>query len=355
MGTGRSAATATIEGEDAIEYFLQEMVYHGKSERTLESYRRVLRQFESFLADGDRNPSGASTVPDDATRRECMAWVHTLRGSVAPSTVASYASYVNRFYGYMTQIGEFDANPMALVTEEMPESINKDPSRREISLSQMREFVSSFRHPLERATVVALLKTGLRVGELCNLDLQDLHLTDPGVLFEFDVRHRPQLDGRPDSLYVASDVVRGDVVGGEERTASNKRKRATVIPIDEELRIVLQRWLAIRPDSLSPAEPLFISTSDDWGKRLTPQMVRSIVEAHAREVGWYRTGGGAEENVTPHYFRHFFTTHLRDRTGDRGIVKYLRGDVAEDIIDTYTHNWGDRVREVYEANIYSVL
>jgi integrase len=41
--------------------------------------------------------------------------------------------------------------------------------------------------------------------------------------------------------------------------------------------------------------------------------------------------------VTPHYFRHFFTTHLRDRTGDRGIVKYLRGDVVEDVIDTYTH------------------
>ncbi|MUV61758.1 integrase, partial [Halobacterium sp. CBA1126] len=33
---------------------------------------------------------------------------------------------------------------------------------------------------------------------------------------------------------------------------------------------------------------------------------------------------------------------------------YLRGDVADDIIDTYTHNWGDRVREVYLANVYSL-
>jgi hypothetical protein len=29
--------------------------------------------------------------------------------------------------------------------------------------------------------------------------------------------------------------------------------------------------------------------------------------------------------------------------------------VATDIIDTYTHNWGDRVRAVYEANVYSLL
>jgi integrase len=84
-------------------------------------------------------------------------------------------------------------------------------------------------------------------------------------------------------------------------------------------------------------------------------MVHHIVESHAREAGWYRDSGGPEENVTPHYFRHFFTTHLRDRTGDRGVVKYLRGDVAQDVIDTYTHDWGDRVRNTYEKYIYSVL
>jgi integrase len=70
-------------------------------------------------------------------------------------------------------------------------------------------------------------------------------------------------------------------------------------------------------------------------------------------MGWHQTGAGAGENVTPHYFRHFFTTHLRDRTGDRGVVKYLRGDVASDIIDTYTHNWGDQVRQTYLENIYT--
>ncbi|PSP73362.1 integrase, partial [Halobacteriales archaeon QH_9_66_26] len=45
----------------------------------------------------------------------------------------------------------------------------------------------------------------------------------------------------------------------------------------------------------------------------------------------------------------------RDRTGDRGVVKYLRGDVADDVIDTYTHNWGDRVRKTYEENIYHIF
>ena len=130
--------------------------------------------------------------------------------------------------------------------------------------------------------------------------------------------------------------------------------RSTAIPIDRELETALRRWLAIRPEARSEAEPLFVSTSGRWGARLTPDMVHHIVERHASAFGWHRSGGDAEENVTPHYFRHFFTTHLRDRTGDRGIVKYLRGDVGGDIIDTYTHNWGDRVRETYETSIYSL-
>jgi len=98
-----------------------------------------------------------------------------------------------------------------------------------------------------------------------------------------------------------------------------------------------------------------VYTAGDWGQRLTPRAVRNVVTDHARAAGWYESGGSAADNVTPHYFRHFFTTHLRDRTGDRGVVKYLRGDVADDIIDTYTHNWGGQVRATYEENIYSIL
>jgi len=344
-----STDTATPDAEsDPVGYFLDDITYHGKSDRTRASYERVLRDFESYLTD-----SHQSLPVREASHRDCMAYVHSLRGNVEESTVATYASYLHRFFAYMTQVGAFESNPMTLVMEEMDESINTDPTRREIDLQSMRTFVDSISHPLERAIVVTLLKTGIRAGELCNLDIRDLNLESPGPRPEIPVR--AGLDGRPDSLFVAAAPARGEASNGEERTASNKRKRETTIPVDAELASVLRRWLAIRPDTQSPAEPLFVSTSDSWGERLTPNMVHHIVESHAREFGWYTDGGGAEENVTPHYFRHFFTTHLRDRTGDRGVVKYLRGDVAQDVIDTYTHEWGTRVRDVYEAEIYSLL
>ncbi|WP_435067230.1 tyrosine-type recombinase/integrase [Haloplanus sp. C73] len=331
--------------DDPVGYFLQDMTYHGKTDRTRSAYERVLRKFEAFLE------SERDVTPATAEHRDCMAWIHRLRNSVAESTVATYAAYLHRFYAYMTQVGTFDSNPMALVVEEMDERINTDPARREISVPEMRDFLASIAHPLDRALLITLLKTGVRVGELCNLDLRDLSI--PETRDALDVPVRPQLDGRGDALFVAADRAVGDVIDGERRTAANKRKRATVIPVDDELRRVLTRWLAIRPDP-AEANPLFVSTRDGWGERITPHAVHHIVESHASERGWHRDGGGAEENVTPHYFRHFFTTHLRDRTGDRGIVKYLRGDVASDIIDTYTHDWGDRVRQTYEANIYQL-
>jgi len=342
-----SSTRAPAEVNDPVAYFIEDLTYHGKTERTRDSYERVLRRFESFL---DRD-----TTPASATHRDCMAFVHSLRGDVADSTVATYAAYLHRFYGYMTEVGVFEGNPMTLVMEEMDETVDKDPARRDVPIPAMREFVADVRHPLHRALVVTLLKTGMRVGELCNLDLRDLAIDDEELRDAFSLGGRPALADRPNSLYVTPDAAVGKELNGEVRTASNKRKRATVIPVDDELARALKRWLAVRPDGASPANPLFVGTAEGWGERLDPQAVRHVVERYAREAGWYRTGGGAAENVTPHYFRHFFTTHLRDRTGDRGVVKYLRGDVADDVIDTYTHNWGDQVRETYESNVYQLL
>lgn len=339
-----SESSVQQPGDDHIEKFLEDIRYQGKSPDTREAYERVLRDFETYLS--SRNIDLAS-----ANRRDCMAYVHRLRGDVSSSTVATYTSYLHRFYDYMSRIDAFDENPMAVVMEELDEKIDTDPARRDITVASMRSYVASIDHPLDRAVVLTLLKTGIRTGELCNLDVRDINLEQS----PFEIDHRPRLDGRPDSLYVDSTPAASKVYNDERRSASNKRKRATTIPIDDELKQTLIRWLAIRPDPRSIASPLFRSTEKRWGERLNPDQIHHIVTSHAREHDWYQTGGGPEENVTPHYFRHFFTTHLRDRTGDRGVVKYLRGDVAQDVIDTYTHDWGGRIRSVYLKHIYSLI
>ncbi|MFB6163520.1 MAG: tyrosine-type recombinase/integrase [Halococcoides sp.] len=329
----------------ATRSFLDDLEVQGRSDRTIDAYRRVLADFEAFLL---RRYDESN--PGTATYRDCLRWVDSIRSDHAESTVATYASYLHRFYEYMASVGEFQDNPMSMVVEEMSESIDSDPTRRDLALSDVRAFVDQIDHPLEGAVVVTLLKTGIRAGELCNLDQRDLVLdSDPR-----SIEPRGQLDSRGAALFVASVPTRGATYRGEQRLESNKRQRDTVIPVDDELESAIRRWLAIRPDPQGPARPLFTRTSASWGQRLRIETVHRIVTDHAATMGWYREGASAGENVTPHYFRHFFTTHLRDRTGERGIVQYLRGDVAQDVLDTYTHNWGQRVREVYLDAIYSL-
>jgi integrase len=334
----------TMNEFDSIEYFLTDIEHHGRKGRTISAYRRVLLEFERFLDER------FGKTPTDAKYRDCMAFVHKLRSDYEESTVATYSSYLNRFYNYLVRVGRHSENPMELVLEEMNESIESNPERRDISLYDMKEFVSNIRHPLHHAIVLTFLKTGIRSGELCNLDLIDLNLDHEVMSWE----PRAQIEKKPDTLYISAEHDHGSESGGTMRTASNKRKRETTIPVDAELKDALVRWIAIRPDTQCQGNPLFTGTVECWGRRLTINIVHHTVENYAREYGWFRTGGGAAVNVTPHYFRHFFTTHLRDKTGDRGIVKYLRGDVASDIIDTYTHNWNDRVRDIYLENIYKL-
>ncbi|MFB6176274.1 MAG: tyrosine-type recombinase/integrase, partial [Halobaculum sp.] len=162
------SSTRSSDPDDPVSYFLRDMELHGKSDRTQSAYERVLSRFERFL---DQRDGGLD--PGAAAHRDCTAFVHELRtdSALADSTVATYAAYLHRFYAYMTQVGEFDANPMTLVAEEMDERINTDPTRREIAVPEMRDFLAGIAHPLDRALLVTMLKTGIRVGELCNLDV----------------------------------------------------------------------------------------------------------------------------------------------------------------------------------------
>ncbi|WP_089649702.1 tyrosine-type recombinase/integrase [Halobacterium hubeiense] len=339
--------TATDYDDGPVGTFLDEMELYGRSTSTIEDYRTTLRQLRAFLAARD-------TPIEDATRGDCLKWIQSLReDGYAPGSIRTKAVHVNRFYGYMVQTGEFDENPMVVVMEEMSERGDASPTRRRIAVAEMREFVGSIRNPLHRAIVVVLAKTGIRVGELCNLDLRDVHLSNPAIEQYYGVQPRAAVSDRENTLFVPSDVDVGDTVNGEQRTEGNKRHRDTRIPVDDEVERALVEWLAIRPDVESPAEPLFVNVSENYGQRLTSEMVRAYVTDLARANGWYATGAGVEENVTPHYFRHFFTTELRQRTDDGYLVKYLRGDVG-DVMDRYTHNWRELVAEPYSESVYQL-
>ncbi|MFP4188903.1 MAG: tyrosine-type recombinase/integrase, partial [Halobacteriales archaeon] len=158
-------AETTVDDHDYIEEFAADMRAYGKSPSTVYEYERVLRDFDDFLDGGHA----------DATRRDCMRYVAHLRDTeLSGSSIATYASYVHRFYAYLVKAAEYphDSNPMALVTDEMDESVDKNPRRRELTVDDVTDFIRTVNHPRDRCMLVLLFKTGLRAGELANLDLR---------------------------------------------------------------------------------------------------------------------------------------------------------------------------------------
>jgi len=322
------------EGQtDYIGEFVADMEAYGKSPSTVYEYERVLRDFDDFL-DGENGHACAD-------RRDCMRYVANLRRSdLSDSSVATYASYVHRFYSYLVKADDYphDTNPMALVTDEMDESVDKNPRRRELDVEDVVGFLRTVTHPRDRCMLVLLFKTGMRAGELVNLDKRHVSLGDEKDE-RFGTGGNPLLNGG--SIFVSNDI------------DGNKRVRDTLVPVDDEVERELVRWLRVRPDSGTDA--LFVSLSPSSSGRLSAESVAEVMRKYTRDYGWWSPENDMRQNVTPHYCRHFFTTYLRDASGDDALVRYLRGDTGGDVLETYTHNWGDRVREKYEKYIYRLL
>jgi len=326
----------STEQEDRRDYiadFVTDMEAYGKSPSTVYEYERVLRDFEESLDGGNAHA--------DADRRDCMGYISNLRRSdLSESSVATYASYVHRFYAYLVKAQDYphDTNPMSLVTDEMDESIDKNPRRRELDAQDVIEFLRSVNHPRDRCMLVLLFKTGIRAGELTNLDRR--HVSLGGEKDEkYNTGADPLVSRR--SVFISNDI------------EGNKRVRDTLVPVDDEVKREIIRWLRVRPDADTDA--LFVSLSPSSSGRLSPESVAEVMRKYTRDYGWWSPENDMRQNVTPHYCRHFFTTYLRDVSGDDALVRYLRGDTGGDVLETYTHNWGDRVREKYEKYIYRLL
>jgi len=156
----------------------------------------------------------------------------------------------------------------------------------------------------DRLVIELLYASGVRVSELCGLDLADL-----------DRERR---------------VVRVLGKGGRERT----------VPFGRPAEAALDTWLASgRPvlahDGTGPA--LLIGVR---GARLNPTMVRRIVRARARAADLPPT--------SPHTLRHSAATHMLEGGADLRSVQELLGHASLASTQIYTHVSAERLRAAYE-------
>lgn len=149
------------------------------------------------------------------------------------------------------------------------------------------------------AILMTLCYSGLRVGELCSLDIDDVDFSE-GVI---NVR-------------------------------SGKGDKGRIAILDERALETIRAYLDGR-SSISRA--LFLSIRD---RRITERRVQKLVKKYA-------TAAGINKPVTPHVLRHTFATALLRRGADIRIIQQLLGHASVATTQIYTHVDDRALREAY--------
>jgi integrase/recombinase XerD len=306
----------TINDEKLIEEFILDCRLRKFAEESIGSYKSVLKTTSTFL---DRNQLSLINL-DKYTLKDLLNYLTNDR-SFSIKTLENYFSALSCFFDYLAYEGLTDRNPILpfrkrYIRQYKADRHTPDPSRKLISIEQMRMLINSILDSRDKAIVTLLAKTGIRRKELINIDIDDINWEEQSI----------HLKPHP------------------------KRSNLTVFFDDECARILL-RWVNARKNyNIVPScDALFVG---EKGKRLERHGVHSIVTKYAERVGLHNPKSEKmEDHFTPHCFRHWFTTHLRRNGLSREYLKELRGDARKEAVDIYDHIDKKELRRAYLAAV----
>ncbi|HVE27062.1 MAG TPA: tyrosine recombinase XerC [Sporichthya sp.] len=293
-------APALVDALEAFETYLRDE--RAFSAHTVRAYLGdVGRLLRHASRSGVDDPDGI-TLP---VLRSWLALERTTRHSDA--TVARRAAAARAFTAHAARTGRASTDAGAglaspRVRRALPGVLTEDQAATLMAVPDPEAGPVGLR---DRAVLEVLYATGLRVGELVGLDIDDL-----------------DRDRR---------LVRAVGKGNKERS----------VPVGQPAIEAVDAWLARgRPalalDTSGPA--LFLGAR---GRRLDQRAVRSMVARYLSEVS-----GAAP--LGPHGLRHSAATHLLAGGADLRSVQELLGHAALTTTQIYTHVSVERLRASYE-------
>ena len=271
------------------------------SSNTRDAYRGDLLAFIDWA---ERAGHVGPESVDRLVLRRYLASLVTRR--YARRSIARKASALRRYFDWACRCGHIPTDPATALRApagegRLPRVLGTDEL--EHLLVPRDEFTTGSAPPWVRlrddAVLELLYGSGLRVGELCGLDLAGLDLERQAV-----------------------------VVWGK----GAKQRR---VPVSDPALDALTAWLAARPVPAAPADEHAVFVNRRL-RRLGPRDVRRIVDARSAEP------------THPHALRHTFATHLLDGGADLRVVQELLGHASVATTQRYTHVSKERLRSVYE-------
>jgi len=237
-------------------------------------------------------------------------WLATSQaGGAALATLRRHGSAVHTFFGWARRVGLVDADPTAnLRSPKLPRRLPRTPSQADMATVMTAVITRAGEDdtPMS-ARDVAVLEVlyggGVRVSELCGLDIDDI------------------------------DWARGTVL------VTGKGNKQRVVPLGVPAQDALTVWLTARP-ALATANSGAAIFLGERGARLDPRVARRIVHAAMTAVP-------EAPDVGPHGLRHAMATHLLEGGADLRSVQEMLGHASLATTQIYTHVSDERLRAAY--------
>ena len=297
--------TASNDYDLAVSRFLAYLEDQRRvSKQTLRAYVSDLGQFRALLAlrHAERLP-GPEAI-DALAIRGFVARLHN--GGLAKSSIARKLSAVRSFLKHAVRLGVIDVSPAeGIPTPKQPKLLPKNLTVDEVFALLDRITGVDVAARRDRALLEFLYATGLRVGELAALDLDDV-----------------------------------DHAGGLVRVLG-KGNKERIVPFGSKARASLLAWLSASEPLRQrggAANALFLNLR---GTRLTDRSVRRILDRRMREAS-------IAAHVSPHALRHTFATHMLGAGADLRAIQELLGHESLSTTQRYTHVGVEALMAVYD-------
>jgi len=267
----------------------------GLSVHTIEAYERDLRLFFSSIK--------AKKI-SQVERSDIISFMEKMKKKgYASSSLYRSLMALKVFFRFLKREGWIDVDPTFLIeSPKLWQLIPEVMTEKEVAALLTQPEEDSEIGARDRAILELLYATGIRVSELCSLNVHDVD--DQTV------------------------CVKGK--GGKER----------VVPVAKVAIEALDRYLSYRNEVKKlKDQPLFVTKK---GKRIGRTQVWSRIKR-------YGMSAGIEKVISPHTLRHCFATHLLDHGADLRVIQELLGHADIGTTDRYTHLSNKHLYQAFDA------
>ena len=278
-------------------------VERNVSTHTMDAYKRDINQYLVYLGDLDiKNLS-------DVKSTHIRDYIRVLSdGGMAPASISRIISSIRTYYRFLSSENILDENPVLLINNpKLPKKLPDVLSEKEISLIINAIQESSQFYQRDKAIIELLYSCGIRVTELCNLEMSN--------------------------LFINEDLIRVMGKGNKER----------LLPLGVRSKKYLDDYIKhSRNSHIKKSGSSFVFVSRN-GNQLTRAMINIILNK------WTQVSG-LKKSVSPHKLRHSFATHLLEGGADLRFVQALLGHSDISTTQIYTHIDKHYLKEVYKIH-----